>query len=153
MTKNIKPGWLMIAGLIGGLAEVFWISIYSAFTDTQASVVCSAISATFMPTMSSISAAPFIGLVIHLVLSIILAIGFGKLLYPIVKNRFENLGLMVTAIVTLAVIWKINFFVILPAINPAFVSLLPLSITLVSKLLFGLAMGSVLVLYNKKAII
>jgi hypothetical protein len=38
-------------------------------------------------------------------------------------------------------VWVLNFFLVLPWLNPAFVALLPYGVTLVSKLLFGLAMG------------
>ena len=42
----------------------------------------------------------------------------------------------------LAGIWAINFFVVLPVVSPAFVGLVPYSVSLVSKLLFGLAAAS-----------
>ena len=41
-------------------------------------------------------------------------------------------------------VWAVNFYILLPAWNPGFVALLPLSVTLISKLLFGLAMGIVI---------
>jgi hypothetical protein len=45
---------------------------------------------------------------------------------------------------SLAAVWLVNFTVVLPALNPAFVTLLPLWATLISKLLFGAAMTAVL---------
>jgi hypothetical protein len=36
-------------------------------------------------------------------------------------------------------VWAINFFVVLPAVSPGFVALLPLAVSFVSKMLFGIA--------------
>ena len=36
-------------------------------------------------------------------------------------------------------VWAVNFFVVLPTISPAFVHLAPYSVSLMSKVLFGLA--------------
>jgi hypothetical protein len=43
------------------------------------------------------------------------------------------------AVLILAGVWAGNFFVLLPQIDPSFVTLLPYGATLASKLLFGLA--------------
>jgi hypothetical protein len=45
------------------------------------------------------------------------------------------------ATVLLVIVWAVNFFLVLPALNPAFVTLLPYGVTLFSKVLFGIAMG------------
>ena len=45
---------------------------------------------------------------------------------------------------SLASIWAINFFVVLPFVSPAFVHLLPYGVTLASKLGFGLAAAGML---------
>lgn len=50
-------------------------------------------------------------------------------------------GLGVTA---LAGVWALNFLLVLPLLNPRFVTLMPYAATLVFKALFGLAMGAVL---------
>jgi hypothetical protein len=36
-------------------------------------------------------------------------------------------------------VWVVNFFVVLPGLSPAFIHLVPYSVSLVSKVLFGLA--------------
>jgi hypothetical protein len=43
----------------------------------------------------------------------------------------------------LATVWAVNFLVALPYLNPGFVNLLPYSVTLVSKLLFGVSAAMV----------
>ena len=48
------------------------------------------------------------------------------------------------ALLALGLIWAVNFFVLLPAINPLFVELMPHGVTLLSKLLFAVAMAATL---------
>jgi hypothetical protein len=42
-------------------------------------------------------------------------------------------------ILTLGLVWAFNFLVVLPMLEPGFLTLLPLAATLASKLLFGVA--------------
>jgi hypothetical protein len=44
----------------------------------------------------------------------------------------------------LTAVWATNFFVILPALSPPFIALLPYPVSLISKLLFGLAAAETL---------
>ena len=53
------------------------------------------------------------------------------------------------SLATLAVIWVINFFVVLPIIRPEFVHVVPYGVSLTSSLLFGAAVAAVL--YDKLA--
>ena len=46
-------------------------------------------------------------------------------------------------------IWATNFFLVLPAINPAFVALVPYTTSLISKVLFGAAAALVLRLLDE----
>ena len=62
---------------------------------------------------------------------------------PYVRHRGEVVTL-VSAIVVLTSVWVVNFFVILPVINPSFVTLMPYWASLFSKLLFGITMAGVL---------
>ena len=62
-------------------------------------------------------------------------------------NSYASAGVIITsAAFLLALVWTLNFFIILPWLNPAFVTLMPYSVSLASKLLFGVTMG--IVLYN-----
>jgi hypothetical protein len=45
---------------------------------------------------------------------------------------------------SLALVWAINFFVVLPIVNPGFAHLLPYAVTLASKLAFGVAAAAAL---------
>jgi hypothetical protein len=44
----------------------------------------------------------------------------------------------------LAIVWAINFFVVLPVIRPEFVHLVPYGVSLTSALVFGAAVAAVL---------
>jgi hypothetical protein len=46
--------------------------------------------------------------------------------------------------VALAAVWAINFLIILPLIDPHFVQIVPYSVSLISKLLFGVAAAAAL---------
>jgi len=48
---------------------------------------------------------------------------------------------IVSATAALALVWAVNFFLVLPHVNPAFTMLMPYPVTFISKLLFGLAAG------------
>ena len=153
MNKFSKLQCLLLAGVCGGLAEVIWISLYSLITNAPLASIGTAIATTAYPASSELVLAPVLGIVIHMSLSVLLALGFGLLIWPIIDRvmHFKQAA-MIASVITLAIVWKINFFVLLPVWNPEFIGLLPLSITLVSKLLFGVAMGMVLTLTQQKSI-
>ena len=144
--------WLLLAGVFGGLSEVIWVSLYSTLNGTSVAAIGTAITATFYANTNGLVLAPVIGLVIHMGLSVLLAFGFGLLICPLVEQRFQfKQSALIASVITLAIVWKINFFLLLPAWNPEFISLLPISVTLVSKLLFGVAMGLVLSVQQAKS--
>lgn len=139
--------WYLLAGLCGGLAEVVWVSVYSAITSTSLSTIGRGISSTVWSSTANIPGAEYLGLIIHLVLSLLLALGFGGALHFYLLRRINRSITVFTAVLMLALVWKINFYMILPMWNPEFIHLLPLSVTLFSKLLFGMSMGWVLARY------
>lgn len=151
MRTHSKYYWLLIAGLAGGLIEVIWISLYSLTVSTQVTEIGSAIATTVYPASTEFYLAPVLGLAIHMILSVILAFIFGSLIWPVIERLFHHSTVaMIASITTLAIVWKINFYLVLPIWNPEFITLLPLTVTLASKVLFGLAMGAVLTIYRQK---
>lgn len=142
--KN-KTGWFILAGFCGGMAEVIWIGFYSLFNDPELSNIASAISQTISLNNLNSQIAPLIGLIIHLCLSVLLAIAFGFTVLPFIQRLSNNFSTLIASLITLTIVWKINFFILLPVWNPDFINLLPLHVTLLSKLLFGLSMGIILV--------
>lgn len=146
---NGKASVAVVAGVAGGMAEVLWIAAATAALGVDGWAVARAVGATVIPAMANSGLAAGIGLVIHFLLSIALAAVF---MHALGRSRSTTARVLVS-LGALAAVWAFNFFLLLPLINPAFVFLLPLSVTLVSKLLFGLAMATVLELGRKGAVL
>lgn len=140
---NIRILPVLLAGLAGGLAEIIWVALYSATSNVNAAEVARQVTATVLPSLGGSTLAPALGITVHLLLSACLAAGFAAVLLRPVLRRFGSAGLFVSAPLTLALIWAVNFFVLLPQLNPVFPHLLPYTVTLASKLLFGMAMAGV----------
>jgi hypothetical protein len=51
----------------------------------------------------------------------------------------QGLALYATVSTALLIVWAINFFVVLPFVSPGFVDVVPYAVSLLSKLLFGIA--------------
>lgn len=138
---NAKTRMVMAAGTAGGMAEVIWILVAASVLDADAWSVARAVGSTLVPSLVSSNLAPWMGLLIHFLLSIVVA----TLFFQLFGRRLRPTFLFLAALVSLAAVWAINFLILLPLINPGFVSLLPHPVTLISKLLFGLAMAAVLI--------
>ena len=141
-------GWFfptILAGVAGGVAEIVWISFYSFYSHVSAMEVARQISITIIPTTANTYYAPILGAFIHLLLSIVLAFVFAATFLLPLSGRYGKKGIFLGSLMILAIVWKINFFVVLPLINASFISLMPFFVTLISKLLFGAAMAWVLV--------
>ncbi len=125
------------AGLVGGLAEVLWIGIYAASTDNDAALVARAV--TEAVGLGGFTASPVAsGMAIHFVLAACLGIAIAFALRPMGKF-LNDLGLYLVVISALAVVWTVNFVIVLPLISPQFVYVVPYEVSLVSKLLFGVS--------------
>ncbi len=141
------------AGIAGGMAEIFWISIYSQFSSVSAVNVARQISATVLPVTVDSSYAPLFGILIHLILSLVLAVAFTKTILKPIVMRYGTKGIMLSSFTTLGIVWAVNFLIILPVLNSSFTLLMPATVTLISKLLFGVAMGWMLVKGKQNQII
>lgn len=131
-----------LAGLAGGLAEVVWIVLYSATSGTSRSEIARSIADTVFPGVLHMPAAPALGLAIHFGLSAALGV---LLVRPLTSAAIRRSGaLLPICLGILGAIWCVNFMLILPIISPIFPTLLPVWVTLISKLLFGAALAGVL---------
>jgi hypothetical protein len=147
MNQNDRSGMLklvILAGLAGGAAEVLWVTLYSSVTGTNGSVVAQQVTASVWPAAAAWSLAPVLGVVIHMVLALALAALCAPLLLRFSARRAAPGATTMIAVMALTLVWAINFFLILPVINPKFVALMPYGATLISKMLFGLAMAGVI---------
>jgi len=143
--KIVPLGLLvLLAGAGGGLAEILWVMIYSAFTPVSGAVVAREVTASFFPALAAGSSGMWIGIGIHMALALVLGYAFAYLVWkPFVSSRGPLATLAVSAL-ALATVWTVNFFVVLPALNPVFITLMPYSVTFASKMLFAVTMGGVL---------
>lgn len=134
---------ILLAGLAGGMAEILCISAYSNVQSASGTAVARQVTASLWPAAGEWAFAPALGIIIHLALSIALAAMAAPLLSRIALKH-PGAGFIVTsAAFLLVLVWTVNFFIILPMLNPAFVTLLPYSVSFASKLLFGITMGVV----------
>ena len=139
--ENVRP--ILLAGLAGGMAQMLWVGAYSSAQSASGAAVAQQVTASLWPAAGEWAFAPALGILIHLALSIALAAMAAPLLSRITLKH-PGAGFIVTgAALLLVLVWMVNFFIILPMLNPAFVTLLPYSVSFASKLLFGIAMGVV----------
>lgn len=132
----------LLVGAAGGLAEIIWVSLYAGLTGGNAAAlargVTTAVGVTALLPESPIS----IGIAVHMALAVLLGVALVGVWQTLARRDTISLyGFMLTA---LAGVWAINFFVILPVVSAPFIGLLPYSVSLTSKLLFGLAAAETL---------
>jgi hypothetical protein len=149
MSTPKSPQWVAtlqigaLAGLAGGLAEVGWIALYSTVTGAPAEAVARGVVRSVFPALAASSASVWLGVAIHLAIALALGLGLAlaiRLLLQRDEAGYSEYGLVIPI---LAAVWAVNFLIALPYINPEFVGLLPYSVTLLSKLLFGLSAAAV----------
>jgi hypothetical protein len=125
----------MIAGVAGGIAEIAWVWLYAAISGSDPTAVARGVTA--VVTGGATAFPVTFGLVIHMSLAVVLGVALVATLRPFwLRGGLGSYGAALTA---LSVVWAVNFLVVLPQIGPAFVELLPYQVSLVSKLLFGIA--------------
>ena len=135
---------ILMAGLAAGMAEMLWVTAFSSTYSLSSATVARQITASFWPAAAEWSYAPALGIVIHLALSIALVAMTAPVLSRLTQKVSGAGFIIACSALMLALVWTVNFFIILPVLNPAFVTLLPYGVSLVSKLLFGVTMGAVL---------
>jgi hypothetical protein len=128
-----------VAGLAGGAAEIVWIMLFEHLTGGEAAVVARGVTGSIFRQLESASLAIPLGIMIHMGLAILLGITIAILLRSWMPRLGGTALEPVVIIVMLIAIWATNFFLILPAVNPAFVAVIPYAASLVSKVLFGAA--------------
>ena len=142
-TAQMRGGraWLVgaLAGLAGGGIEVAWIILYQNLAGQDAAAVARGVTQSVLPFLAAPPAAVAMGIAIHMALAvglgIAIAVAVRRLLPGLVGTAMEP----VVVVAALAGVWAMNFLVLLPVINPAFVALVPYAASLASKVLFGFA--------------
>jgi len=129
----------IVAGLGGGVVEAAWIALYQHLTGHEAAAVARGVTQSLLPGLASAPAGVPLGLAIHMGLAVALGILIAVAM-PRIAPRLAGTPLEPVAVVAALIgVWAVNFFIVLPIINPAFVTLVPLGASLASKTLFGFA--------------
>ena len=129
----------VFAGLSGGVAEIVWIALYKNIAGGNAASVAQGVTETLFPNIQSTAIAVPLGIFIHMSIAVALGMAIAILVRSWLPQTEARLIEPVVVIGLLSAIWAVNFYLILPAVNPAFVTLVPYSVSLISKVLFGCA--------------
>jgi hypothetical protein len=138
-----KPGFLrtgLCIGVAGGLAEIGVVWLYSALTGGDAASIARGVASAVG--LAGTSAAT--GVAIHMALAAALGVGLNAVLQIVAIRPVRAWVVFPFMLVSLEIVWEINFFLVLPTVSPGFALLLPYAMTLASKLAFGLAAGATL---------
>lgn len=136
----IKHGFL--AGAAGGLAEIVWVSCYAVAAGGNAASLARGVTTAAGVTALLPDAPIMMGVTVHMALAVLLGVAVACLWQAMPRRDSVSLyGVTLTALVA---VWAANFFVVLPVVDPAFVHIVPYSVSLMSKLLFGLAAAETL---------
>lgn len=122
-------------GLAGGLAEIVVVLLYAALTGADAASI-----ARHVASAAGLDGAPAaIGVTVHMGLAAALGICLSAALRTPSGRSIRGWKIVPFMAGSLAIVWAINFFIVLPVVSPDFVHLMPFAVTLASKLAFGLA--------------
>ena len=143
----------VLAGAAGGLAEMIWVSICSAATGGDAALLARGVTTAVGMSALLPSAPVMTGISVHMALAVLLGVALTGLSQSVVGLEASAASLYALSLVALAAVWAMNFLVVLPAVSPTFVNLVPYSVSLISKLLFGLAAAEILRRYAMPALI
>lgn len=135
---------IALGGLAGGAAEVLWVTMYALAGEVSAAEVARQVTASVWPAAAAWTIAPALGIAIHMILAVALAAVCAPLLMRFTAHRSAPAALVFVSLIALTTVWAVNFFIVLPVLNPAFIQLMPYAATLASKMLFGLTMAAVL---------
>ena len=129
----------VLAGLAGGAAEVAWVAGYTAFTGASGAAVARGVTTALLPGLAESPVAVSLGIGLHMLLAIGLGLAVAAAFSAPLLRRIVGWSRSTLVVLTLGIVWAFNFMVVLPILEPTFVTILPLAATLVSKLLFGVA--------------
>lgn len=134
-------------GFAGGAAEVVVVTLATLVAGIGGwAVVAGVADATFGERFLG-SDAVVVGLTVHFMLSFLIAACFVPIAAQI-QERFGVVGVVAASAAALSAVWALNFLVILPRVAPEFVTVVPLAVSFLSKLSFGVVMGLTLVSAN-----
>lgn len=146
-TMHFPKGFLstaLLAGFAGGLAEVAWVGAYCAVTPLAGEQVMREVALAAGASGLPQAWLPAAGLGIHFALSVLVAVVLLGVATRLPMRGLPRSAILPASAMALLGIWAMNFLVVLPWLAPRFVELMPAGVTSASKILFGLAMGAVI---------
>lgn len=138
------------AGLAGGAAEVAWIAIYRGLAGAGSADVARGITETVFPALAAAPYSVALGLAIHMVLAVGLGLAVAVLVARALPSLAGSWAEFALVVAILAGVWCMNFLVVLPVVNPAFVTIVPFGASLASKTLFGVSAALVFRHYARR---
>jgi hypothetical protein len=130
----------LLVGLAGGLTEIVVVSLYAAATGGNAASIARHVAAA----VGLDGASALTGVLVHMGLAAALGIALCAAIQILSGRLARDAAVFSFMTGSLALVWLINYFVVLPAVSPDFVHLLPYAVTLASKLAFGIAAAATL---------
>jgi hypothetical protein len=133
----------IIAGAAGGLAEVAWVTLYAGATGGDPTILARGVT-----TAAGISAllpqsAATLGIAVHMLLAMTLGVVLTFAWRAIAAHRSGPANPYPFMLAALAGVWAVNFLAVLPLLSPAFIEMLPYTVSLTSKLLFAAAAATI----------
>ncbi len=128
----------VLAGIAGGLTEIAWVGLYGALIGADASGVARGVAGAFSLALAAGSHGVASGVAIHMLLAVGLGLAVAGAFSAPVLRRIDGVSKTTLVVLTLGLVWAFNFLIVLPVIDPDFTTLLPIAVTLASKLLFGI---------------
>jgi hypothetical protein len=129
----------VVAGVAGGLAEIAWVTLYAGATGADPATLARAVTTAVGVSALFPSSPVALGVTVHMLLAAVLGIALSFGWRALSSHRSDIAGPLPFILAALVGVWAVNFFVLLPGISPAFIHLVPYPVSLVSKVLFGLA--------------
>ncbi len=134
----------VVAGTAGGLAEIAWVTLYAGVTGGDAAVLARGVTSA-AGVSALLPAAPVaLGVAVHMMLAVMLGVALASAWQALQRRTSKLANPYPFALAMLGGVWGLNFFVVLPVVSPGFVHLVPYTVSLASKLLFGLAAAQAL---------
>jgi hypothetical protein len=134
----------VVAGAAGGIAEIIWIFVYASATGTDAASLARGVTtAAGVNFLLQGSPAAF-GVAIHMMLAVTLGIALAFSWTALSRRWPKQISAYAVMPIALAGVWAVNFLIVLPIIDLNMVQIVPYPVSLISKLLFGVAAAAAL---------
>jgi hypothetical protein len=145
MTQQHKPflsyKLALIAGIVGGAIETVWLWFLSQIMPLDLHEVARQTTLSLYVFSGKGTWLVPLGIAIHAAISIAVGMAFAYVVNKSPATMHKLVMIPVLSIGFLLFIWLMNFAFILPVLNPTFLTLIPFTATLMSKILFGCGMG------------